>query len=130
MTIEDHIEELRAEARNAPTIDERRQIEAELELAIRRTRSRPCRTRRSHRCRAALLRRLLTPFPVRRAGSTGEPGCRRSVAIVLEVKVDRRLHDNRHVDIVFMGGLLQARLGFIVQSDVDVEFGVTLLCPS
>jgi hypothetical protein len=34
MTTEQHIEELRAEARNAATLDERRQIEAELELAI------------------------------------------------------------------------------------------------
>ncbi|CDZ55600.1 hypothetical protein [Neorhizobium galegae] len=34
MTIEEHIEELRAEVRNAATIQERRQIEAELELAI------------------------------------------------------------------------------------------------
>ncbi|CDN57707.1 Hypothetical protein RG1141_PA08750 (plasmid) [Neorhizobium galegae bv. officinalis bv. officinalis str. HAMBI 1141] len=33
MSIEDHIEELRAEARNAATIKERRQIEAELDLA-------------------------------------------------------------------------------------------------
>lgn len=34
MTIEQHIEELRAELRNAPTIEERRQIEAELQAAI------------------------------------------------------------------------------------------------
>ncbi|CAN7584201.1 hypothetical protein LJR255_004220 [Pararhizobium sp. LjRoot255] len=34
MTIEQHIEELRAELRNAPTIEERRQIEAELKAAI------------------------------------------------------------------------------------------------
>lgn len=33
MTIEQHIEELRAELRNAPTIEERRQIEAELKAA-------------------------------------------------------------------------------------------------
>jgi hypothetical protein len=35
MTIEDHIEELRAELRNAPSKTERRQIEAELTVAIR-----------------------------------------------------------------------------------------------
>ncbi|WP_341487160.1 hypothetical protein [Pararhizobium sp. A13] len=34
MTIEQHIEELRAELRNAPTIEERRQIEAELKAAL------------------------------------------------------------------------------------------------
>ncbi|AVA25802.1 hypothetical protein NXC24_PC01368 (plasmid) [Rhizobium sp. NXC24] len=34
MTNEQHIEELRAEARAAATLEERRQIEAELELAI------------------------------------------------------------------------------------------------
>ena len=34
MTIEQHIEELRTEARNAETLQERRQIEAELELAL------------------------------------------------------------------------------------------------
>ncbi|CAN7698466.1 MULTISPECIES: hypothetical protein [Neorhizobium] len=33
MTIEQFIEELRLEAANAPTVEERRQIEAELELA-------------------------------------------------------------------------------------------------
>jgi hypothetical protein len=33
MTIEQHIEELRAELRNAPTAEERRQIERELETA-------------------------------------------------------------------------------------------------
>lgn len=33
MTIEDHIEELRLEAANAATIEERRQIQAELDLA-------------------------------------------------------------------------------------------------
>lgn len=33
IAIEDHIEELRLEANNAPTIEERRQIEAELEIA-------------------------------------------------------------------------------------------------
>lgn len=33
MTIEQFIEELRLEAANAPTIEERRQIEVELELA-------------------------------------------------------------------------------------------------
>ncbi len=35
MTIEQHIEELRTELRNAPSIEERRQIEAELTAAIR-----------------------------------------------------------------------------------------------
>ncbi len=35
MTIEDHIEELRAELRNAPSKAERRQIETELTAAIR-----------------------------------------------------------------------------------------------
>jgi hypothetical protein len=35
MTIEQHIDELGAELRNAPTKDERRQIEAELNAAIR-----------------------------------------------------------------------------------------------
>jgi len=34
MTIEQHIEELRAEARNAETLQERRAIEAELALMI------------------------------------------------------------------------------------------------
>jgi hypothetical protein len=34
MTNDQHIEELRAERRNAATVQERRQIEAELELAI------------------------------------------------------------------------------------------------
>jgi hypothetical protein len=34
MTLEQHIEELRTEARNAPTLEERRQIEAELNAAI------------------------------------------------------------------------------------------------
>jgi len=34
MTIEQHIEELRAELRNAPTMEERRQIEAELDAAV------------------------------------------------------------------------------------------------
>jgi len=34
MTIEQHIEELRAELRNAPTIEERQQIETELTAAI------------------------------------------------------------------------------------------------
>lgn len=34
MTIEQHIEQLHAELRNAPTIEERRQIEAELKAAI------------------------------------------------------------------------------------------------
>jgi hypothetical protein len=33
MTTEQHIEELRTEARNAPTLEERRQIEAELNAA-------------------------------------------------------------------------------------------------
>ena len=33
MTIDQHIEELRAEAANAPTIEARREIEAELEIA-------------------------------------------------------------------------------------------------
>jgi hypothetical protein len=33
MTIEQHIEELRAELRNAPDLEERRQIEAELNAA-------------------------------------------------------------------------------------------------
>jgi hypothetical protein len=33
IAIEDHIEELRAEAANAPTIEARREIEAELEIA-------------------------------------------------------------------------------------------------
>ena len=36
MTIEQHIDELRAEIRNAPTKEERRQIEAELNAAIQR----------------------------------------------------------------------------------------------
>lgn len=35
MTIEQHIEELRAELRNAPTTKERRQIETELKAAIK-----------------------------------------------------------------------------------------------
>ncbi|WP_208248302.1 hypothetical protein WGT02_08395 [Rhizobium sp. T1470] len=34
MTTEQHIEELRTEARNAPTLEERRQIETELNAAI------------------------------------------------------------------------------------------------
>ncbi|EPE94078.1 hypothetical protein RGCCGE502_32232 (plasmid) [Rhizobium grahamii CCGE 502] len=34
MTIDQHIEELRAEARNAETVEGRRAIEAELELAL------------------------------------------------------------------------------------------------
>ncbi len=34
MTIEQHIEELRAELRNAPTTEERQQIETELMAAI------------------------------------------------------------------------------------------------
>jgi hypothetical protein len=34
MTIEQHIEELRAELRNTPTIEERQQIETELKAAI------------------------------------------------------------------------------------------------
>jgi len=34
MTIDQHIEELRAEARNTETIAERRAIEAELDLAM------------------------------------------------------------------------------------------------
>lgn len=34
MTIDEHIEELRTEARNAETMDERRTLEAELELAL------------------------------------------------------------------------------------------------
>jgi cell fate (sporulation/competence/biofilm development) regulator YmcA (YheA/YmcA/DUF963 family) len=34
MTTHQHIDELRAELRNAPTLEERRQIEAELKAAI------------------------------------------------------------------------------------------------
>ncbi|SDN95319.1 hypothetical protein [Ensifer sp. YR511] len=37
MTMEQHIEELRAELRNAPTLEERRQIESELNAAIEQT---------------------------------------------------------------------------------------------